>query len=200
MDGLVHGIGDVTKDTKKHVSPDLVGAGIAHGIAAASDDASLQQIRETMQTLQTTIQTISEELEEVKLKAGESAPPIGTWIYADYDPSEQWPGTSWIRVDQGRFLIAAGSTYVAGRSYGANTHTLTINEMPSHNHQLRQATYANRSLGLNIGGSYLGDCVVIGSQVGTNTSGNNGTVFTGSGAAHNNIPLSTAVPLWHRTA
>jgi microcystin-dependent protein len=42
-------------------------------------------------------------------------------------------GTSWEKIE-GRFLLGASSTYGVGTTGGSATHTLTVNEMPSHNH------------------------------------------------------------------
>lgn len=42
-------------------------------------------------------------------------------------------GGEWERI-QDKFLLSAGSTYSAGSSGGSATHTLTVNELPSHNH------------------------------------------------------------------
>lgn len=42
-------------------------------------------------------------------------------------------GTSWEKIE-GRLLIGANSTYGVGTTGGSATHTLTVNEMPSHNH------------------------------------------------------------------
>ena len=42
-------------------------------------------------------------------------------------------GGSWEQI-QDKFLLSAGSTYIAGSTGGEATHTLTTNEMPSHLH------------------------------------------------------------------
>ena len=61
--------------------------------------------------------------------------PVGS-IYISMnsvDPSELFGG-SWIPLNEGRVLIGANETYVAGSKGGETTHTLTIAEMPTHNH------------------------------------------------------------------
>ena len=42
-------------------------------------------------------------------------------------------GTSWSKIE-GRFLLGASSSYAINSTGGEATHTLTISEMPSHNH------------------------------------------------------------------
>lgn len=44
-------------------------------------------------------------------------------------------GGTWAQI-QGRFLLGASSSYAIKSTGGAATHTLTINEIPSHNHSL----------------------------------------------------------------
>ena len=51
------------------------------------------------------------------------------------NPAEKWAGTSWERI-QDCMLMAAGSTYAAGSSYGSATHSLTTDEIPSHKHSV----------------------------------------------------------------
>lgn len=60
--------------------------------------------------------------------------PIGS-IYitvGSINPSILFGG-SWEQI-QDKFLLSAGSTYIAGSTGGEATHTLTTNEMPSHLH------------------------------------------------------------------
>ena len=67
--------------------------------------------------------------------------PVGALYMStsNTEPSTLFGGT-WERI-QDRFLMCAGSTYTAGATGGAATHThttashtLTINEIPAHNH------------------------------------------------------------------
>ena len=61
--------------------------------------------------------------------------PIGS-IYMSANstnPSTLFSGTTWTQI-QDTFLLAAGTTYTAGATGGSDTHTLTVSEMPSHNH------------------------------------------------------------------
>ena len=53
-------------------------------------------------------------------------------------PAELFGGT-WEPLDQGRVLIGAGTSHPAGETGGEETHKLTTNEMPSHNHTMNSA-------------------------------------------------------------
>ena len=60
--------------------------------------------------------------------------PVGA-IYmsvSSTSPASLFGGT-WEQI-QNRFLLAAGDTYAAGKTGGEATHTLTVEEMPAHNH------------------------------------------------------------------
>ncbi|MGN0761661.1 MAG: phage baseplate protein [Christensenellales bacterium] len=96
-------------------------------------------------------------------------------------------GGTWERIKD-RFLLGSGDTYNAGATGGSATHTLSIDEMPSHSHEY----YRMRS-----GGSTWW------------VAGSNGTIFTqeyintnsaGNGQAHNNMPPYLAIYVWKRTA
>lgn len=48
---------------------------------------------------------------------------------ADFDPSRQWPGTQWQKIE-GRFILAASESHVVGEAGGEEKHTLTEDELP----------------------------------------------------------------------
>ena len=70
--------------------------------------------------------------------------PIGGLYLSatDDNPSQIWPGTSWVAFAQGRVLMGAGSytengityTYKKGDTGGEVKHTLSIQEAPPHSH------------------------------------------------------------------
>ena len=67
--------------------------------------------------------------------------PVGS-IYmsvSSTSPATLFGGT-WVQLED-RFLIGASSTYTAGGTGGASTHTLTTNEMPSHSHGMNSHTH-----------------------------------------------------------
>lgn len=115
--------------------------------------------------------------------------PIGS-IYMcvnDINPSEVFGGT-WVQIKD-RFLLAAGDTYSNGATGGEATHTLTVDEIPSHNHMYN--TYDTTIY--SFGGSEI--------SVYMNTRGTSaGTEMRGGGQAHNNMPPYLAVKVWKRTA
>lgn len=90
------------------------------------------------------------------------------------------------------FLLAAGDTYVAGTTGGEASHTLTVDEMPKHSHNLPvdkqygEATTTERDrINLTSGIAY-----------------NNGYASNNTGAnqPHNNMPPYLTVYMWRRIA
>lgn len=115
--------------------------------------------------------------------------PVGS-VYMSTEstnPATLFGGT-WQAIEN-RFLFGAGNWYAAGDTGGEATHTLTVDEMPSHNHTVPRG----------------------GNSFGTKTHGytSTGTLFTsaddrmsavGGGQAHNNMPPYLVVYMWKRTA
>ncbi len=99
-------------------------------------------------------------------------------------------GGTWERLKD-RFLLGAGDTYAAGATGGSATHTLTVNEMPRHNHKswaIVLASIPGASAPFLQGGTTHGD------------SQHASTTETGGGGAHNNMPPYLAVYMWKRIA
>lgn len=119
--------------------------------------------------------------------------PVGS-IYMSYSstsPSSLFGGT-WSQIS-GRFLYCTTSVGTGGN----NKHTLTVKEMPSHQHQLGQD--GSMDFGYS-GSSSAADRVFYGRY----TSGGRPlwrlTSFNGGGQAHNNMPAYQGVYCWRRTA
>lgn len=93
----------------------------------------------------------------------------------------------WAAFGAGQFLLGAGGSYQAGNTGGEAEHTLTINEIPAHAHNLNG--------GFGEGGSSAGQWRTDGNRPLSNW-GNTGTA--GGGAAHNNMPPYITVYRWQR--
>lgn len=118
--------------------------------------------------------------------------PVGS-IYLsvnNINPGTIFGGT-WVQIKD-RFLLGAGSTYTAGKTGGSATHTLTINEMPTHNH--------NYNTGRWYWAETAGGGEVVSSQSETSYMFTRTTSDTGGGKAHNNMPPYLVVYIWKRTA
>lgn len=141
--------------------------------------------------------------------------PIGS-IYMSINNTN--PGTlfggTWEQI-QDRFLLSAGSTYIAGSTGGSATVTLSINEIPSHSHSGTTAGAGEHShlLGGNTssvasGSSYARprgySSGVRQTTYDTNVAGNHTHTFStnsvGGNQSHNNMPPYLAVYVWKRTA
>ena len=116
--------------------------------------------------------------------------PVGS-IYLsvnNVNPGTLFGGT-WEQIKD-IFLLGAGDIYTAGSIGGSATHTLTINEMPSHRHEI--ANY-------NSGGNAQGSMTVT-ANAKTGYLSNIITGATGGGQSHNNMPPYLVVYMWKRTA
>ena len=96
------------------------------------------------------------------------------------------------------FLLAAGDSYEAGSTGGEATHTLTVNELATHSHDII-ANGSGKRVGFNEGNAdpdYVRndytDTGNIGNQYVTNEVGGN--------QAHNNMPPYLTVYMWRRIA
>ena len=118
--------------------------------------------------------------------------PVGS-VYVAYNsttPATRFGGT-WTAIT-GRFPYFNAGTGTGG----ANTVTLTVDQMPSHKHYSvdTQKLY-NVSSGYE---STVPSADVSGSY--TNSNGGFGTSYTGGGKAHNNMPAYQTLYAWRRTA
>lgn len=129
--------------------------------------------------------------------------PVGS-IYISVNstnPANLFGGT-WEQIKD-RFLLACGDTYKNGETGGEATHTLTIKEMPNHNHA--QITGLSGSQVLHFvssSGNTFRQAAVITNTGNTHADydGEASTSYTGGGQAHNNMPPYLAVFMWKRIA
>ena len=128
----------------------------------------------------------------------ESIYPVGS-IYMSVNSTSPaaFLGGTWERI-QDTFLLAAGTTYTAGATGGEATHTLTVNEMPSHSHYMADAETDGNGFYQTTSGS--GSFKKISSEATTTGSSPYSTTETGGGQAFNNMPPYLAVYIWKRTA
>lgn len=137
--------------------------------------------------------------------------PVGSYYINETDSTN--PGTllgfgTWVAAAVGRVPVgkaSSGTFQTAGATGGAETHTLTTSEMPSHNHDMgtinRLANVGNVQNGAGnlddwpgSGGPISATNVVVGNS----WTGSMG--MTGGGGAHNNLQPYVVVYIWKRTA
>lgn len=118
--------------------------------------------------------------------------PVGS-IYMAYnhnDPADLFGGT-WVRIID-RFLWGVDEGETIGKTSGEATHTLTVNEMPKHQHALLNSnTNGSTPTWTNNG---------VQATANTGMASNVKTSEVGAGAAHNNMPPYIQVSIWRRTA
>ena len=130
--------------------------------------------------------------------------PVGS-IYMNVNSTN--PGTlfggTWEQI-QGRFLLGMSSSYPAGSQGGEATHTLTISEMPSHDHPLSGNGSASAL------GTIYNSITMQGSAYPNDPALVRGGDYSSKGYAyinnrggdqpHNNMPPYLSVYIWKRTA
>ena len=88
-------------------------------------------------------------------------------------------GGTWQAIEQGRMLMAAGSSWQAGTTGGAAYHALTVQEMPAHDHSATETAAGGHTHGASTGSA--GAHAHSGS---TNNAGNHYHTGTTSGAGN----------------
>lgn len=124
------------------------------------------------------------------INLGQVMYPVGAYFFSDNStsPSSLFGGT-WIAVDAGRFICAAGSGYSVGQQGGANAVTLVCNELPA-------AVWFSTSVTGGLHPTDINSAVNPGTLYGMHTV-NNSTENT-VGNAHENKPLYRAANIWRR--
>ena len=117
--------------------------------------------------------------------------PIGSYYLSNSStsPGSRFGGT-WTQIKDQRFLCG----YTSITTGGANRVTLTVSQMPAHQHARNVATWASALGGLglataNIKSNYL-------SNSNHDSEGEN----TGGGKSHENRPLFRTCFMWYRAA
>ena len=154
-----------------------------------------------------------EDLDDLAMTILKSAYPVGSsyWNGSDSrNPSVIFGFGTWSALEGvalGGRSTTSGSPFnvTAGTIIGADRHTLTIAEMPSHNHSMGDITLRANAGALDSNATNLDDFPgsngpirATNVQVGNAWNGNMG--FTGGGGSHNNIQRTKVGYLWQRTA
>ena len=135
------------------------------------------------------------------------------------NPSTLWLGTTW-QKQENRFLLGAGSSYNLGATGGSSTVTLSIDNLPSHNHSASTASHTHSQPAHthtvygynyedgdkpNIAGAngYLTSNPTT-SSAGGDTTGSASPITTigntGNGQSFSIMPPYIAVNIWKRTS
>lgn len=131
------------------------------------------------------------------------------------NPSTRWPGTEWAAITT--FLLGASAAHPAGETGGAEKHTLSENEMPTHNHSMQPDHYlvswgtGAAQFGTIVSSTTWGQAQAYtesqwggyGADASNQFAADQGqtlTTDTGGGQPHNNMPPYTSVYIWQRTA
>ena len=124
--------------------------------------------------------------------------PIGSiFMSLQNNSPANFLGGTWEPFGEGRTLIGVSSSdtdfNAPNKTGGEKTHTLTIQEMPSHMHDM-----ADNDAGYFAG---WGDRAGWHQMAELNgTAGRFGTAYTGGNQPHNNLPPYITVYMWARTA
>lgn len=137
--------------------------------------------------------------------------PVGS-IYVNKTVATN-PGTlfgfgTWVAIE-GYVVVgktATGTFSVAGSTGGAETHTLTVAQMPSHDHATNWRPFMSSGTGSFTLNDRGGDAIVISDNAAHGSNGENlGDVRSivnheGGGTAHNNLQPYIVAYMWERTA
>ncbi len=117
--------------------------------------------------------------------------PVGS-IYCSYEstsPATLFGFGSWTKIE-GRFLLGANATYGLGSTGGAATVTLTVNQIPSHNHSVSTASAGSHTHTASTASAGAHTHTVSGTAA---SAGNHShTITVNSGGAHSHTASSNS--------
>ena len=121
--------------------------------------------------------------------------PVGQIVIkGDNEDYSNWLGFTWERTAVGKVLVGIDSTdtdfNTIGKNGGEKTHTLTLQEMPKHTHDL--AKYWATEEG--------GNAAMGSNATGKSATNSNGIGNTGNSQPHNNLQPYQVVAYWKRIA
>ena len=123
--------------------------------------------------------------------------PIGSYYETSdtsFNPNVTWGGT-WVKDSKGRVTVALDDSdadfNTISKTGGEKTHTLNINEIPSHNHVKNSIGWTDKN------GFWVGSGNATTLEFGKDTGL---TGSTGGNQPHNNLQPYIVVVRWHRTA
>lgn len=138
------------------------------------------------------------DMNEIKLAINDLIYPIGSIIMnisASFDPNSVYGGT-WEQWAKGQVPVGVDTEQnefnKSEKTGGAKTHTLTINEMPSHNHVFDRRKLYNEE-------TELAGAIGTGTANGGKFTRSN-TQATGGGQPHNNLQPYITCYFWKRVA
>lgn len=126
--------GDVMAD--KSITSEKIGDKEIKGANIADEQIESKHLAKSINDL---FAAVKKDIEDLKPKIDSvlsKAYPVGA-IYcstAETNPHDLFGFGTWEYIEQGRVLLSQGDKYRAGSTGGAETHTLTTQEMPKHNH------------------------------------------------------------------
>ena len=191
-------IGSMTTNSTVDVIDKTLGIENAPADAAAVGDIILDRTKETPQPIFYSKAEVDKLLEECKEAAKReallAANPVGKpWASDDPTSPASIVGGTWERIKD-QFILAAGDTYAAGSTGGEATHTLTVNEMPKHDHGIKHGTaLLTTTSSMAINQTAVADGP-------PNTSSAAWFAESGGSAAHNNMPPYITMYVWKRIA
>ena len=102
-------------------------------------------------------------------------------------PEIRYPNTEWEELPEEAYLMIASSKYPIKSTGGENEVTLTVEQIPEHNHQLAIEGGSSGRYGAKL-------------QQGNTTTDNFAVINTGGGQPHNNMPKFYAIYGYRRIA
>ena len=181
---------DTTITQKPYVTINNVNYEVQDGIYTGGTDLNAQ----TFNTMQSNIE-----------QAINSIYPVGSIIIRDdTEDMSNFLGFTWEKVFAGKVLVGVDENdddfKTIGKTGGEKTHTLTIDEMPSHNHNMKDNIYDGYVNALGIKADGGGGPRKLPSFAQTDTHSLYIPDYTGGSKAHTNMPPYQVVAYWKRIA